>query len=76
LHAVSYDATFNGLAHGAEEGERIASQIKGSDDRVLFMANHGILAVRESSLEVEHSGRLWSRDRGVDRGASCCRVMY
>jgi ribulose-5-phosphate 4-epimerase/fuculose-1-phosphate aldolase len=38
---VVADPTYNGLALGVEEGERIARAMHGAD--VVFMANHGVL---------------------------------
>jgi ribulose-5-phosphate 4-epimerase/fuculose-1-phosphate aldolase len=40
---VAYDDSYNGLAHGGEEGERIARAM--GDKRVLFLAHHGVIVV-------------------------------
>lgn len=43
---VAYDHRYNGLALDDQEGERIASQLRGRD--VLFMASHGVTVVGPS----------------------------
>ncbi|MHB8722405.1 MAG: aldolase [Steroidobacteraceae bacterium] len=40
---VAYDATYNGLAYDASEGERLARAL--GDKSVLMMGNHGVLVV-------------------------------
>lgn len=41
---MSYEQSFGGLAHDAEEGQRIASKAAGSAEvDVIFLANHGIV---------------------------------
>jgi len=43
---VAYDDEYNGLGSDKAEGDRIASTLGGK--RIVFMANHGIMAVAES----------------------------
>lgn len=43
---VAYDTAYAGLALEVEEGDRLANAL--GDNRVLFMANHGVLVVGET----------------------------
>jgi ribulose-5-phosphate 4-epimerase/fuculose-1-phosphate aldolase len=43
---IAYDDTYNGVALGEAEGERIARQLAGKD--VMLMASHGVTVVGES----------------------------
>eukprot|EP00605_Chrysophyceae_sp_TOSAG23-4_P002582 GSChrysophyteH1.ASY1.ANO1.2852.1 assembled CDS len=47
---VSYDEHFNGLGNSRMEGDRIAKCI-GNKARILFMGNHGVLAIGSSAAE-------------------------
>jgi len=49
LDIVAYDELYTGLAYHTGEGERLAAVL--GDKKVLFMANHGVLAVGESVAE-------------------------
>jgi ribulose-5-phosphate 4-epimerase/fuculose-1-phosphate aldolase len=50
LDCVAYDEEYTGLAFGPAEGERLAAML-GSDTKLLFMANHGVLVVGETVAE-------------------------
>jgi len=50
LEITAYDEAYTGLALDPAEGERLASVI-GPDRKILFMANHGVLACGESVAE-------------------------
>ncbi|MBV8936829.1 MAG: aldolase [Alphaproteobacteria bacterium] len=50
LNCVAYDAEYTGLALDPAEGERLAS-VLGPKNKVLFMANHGVLVVGETVAE-------------------------
>jgi ribulose-5-phosphate 4-epimerase/fuculose-1-phosphate aldolase len=50
LDCVVYDAEYNGLAFDPAEGERLAA-VLGPRNKVLFMANHGVLVVGETVAE-------------------------
>lgn len=50
IPVAAYDDSYNGLADGFPEGERIASHFARAEDRVLFMANHGVISVRACAL--------------------------
>ena len=43
---VTYDDSYNGLAHDPREGERIARKM--DDKHVLFLAHHGVIVVGPS----------------------------
>jgi ribulose-5-phosphate 4-epimerase/fuculose-1-phosphate aldolase len=47
LDCVAYDDEYSGLALDAAEGERLAA-VLGPKNKVLFMANHGVLVVGET----------------------------
>ena len=49
LGIVAYDGLYTGLAYTEKEGERLAAVL--GDKRILFMANHGVLAVGETVAE-------------------------
>jgi len=49
LDCVAYDEDYAGLAYDFAEGERLAGVL--GEKKVLFMANHGVLAVGESVAE-------------------------
>jgi ribulose-5-phosphate 4-epimerase/fuculose-1-phosphate aldolase len=46
---IAYDDTYNGLVVDAAEGDRLARVL--GDKRVLFLANHGVIAVGPSVAE-------------------------
>jgi ribulose-5-phosphate 4-epimerase/fuculose-1-phosphate aldolase len=46
---IAYDDDYNGVADSIEEGRRIAGGL--GEKRILFMANHGVMAVAESIAE-------------------------
>jgi ribulose-5-phosphate 4-epimerase/fuculose-1-phosphate aldolase len=46
---IAYDDDYNGVADNIEEGRRIAEGL--GDKRILFMANHGVMAVSETIAE-------------------------
>src|SRR5215471_3225626 len=50
LDCVAYDEAYTGLAFDPAEGERLA-EVLGPENKVLFMANHGVLVVGESVAE-------------------------
>jgi ribulose-5-phosphate 4-epimerase/fuculose-1-phosphate aldolase len=50
LDCVAYDDDFSGIAFDPTEGERLAA-VLGPHNRVLFMANHGVLVVGETVAE-------------------------
>ncbi len=50
LDCVAYDENYTGLAFDPAEGERLAG-VLGPANKVLFMANHGVLVVGESVAE-------------------------
>ena len=50
LDCVAYDEDYSGLAFDPAEGERLA-EVLGPANKVLFMANHGVLVVGESVAE-------------------------
>jgi ribulose-5-phosphate 4-epimerase/fuculose-1-phosphate aldolase len=50
LDCVAYDENYTGLAFDPAEGERLA-EVLGPANKVLFMANHGVLVVGESVAE-------------------------
>jgi ribulose-5-phosphate 4-epimerase/fuculose-1-phosphate aldolase len=50
LGCVAYDQEYTGLALDPAEGERLAA-VLGPDNKVLFMANHGVLVVGETVAE-------------------------
>jgi ribulose-5-phosphate 4-epimerase/fuculose-1-phosphate aldolase len=50
LDCVAYDEHYTGLAFDPAEGERLA-EVLGPENKVLFMANHGVLVVGESVAE-------------------------
>jgi ribulose-5-phosphate 4-epimerase/fuculose-1-phosphate aldolase len=50
LGCVAYDDEYTGLALDPAEGERLAGRL-GPADKVLFMANHGVLVFGESVAE-------------------------
>jgi ribulose-5-phosphate 4-epimerase/fuculose-1-phosphate aldolase len=50
LDCTGYDDEFTGLALDPAEGERLAGRL-GPTNKVLFMANHGVLVVGESVAE-------------------------
>jgi len=41
--AIAYDDAYNGLALGPDEGDRLAAAL--GQARILFLANHGVIAV-------------------------------
>ncbi|CAN5906362.1 aldolase [soil metagenome] len=43
---IAYDDDYTGLAHGIAEGERLAALL--ADKQVMFMKNHGVLAVGDT----------------------------
>ena len=47
---MSYDAEYTGLAFDPAEGERLAAML-GPKNKMLFMANHGVLVVGETVAE-------------------------
>jgi len=47
LDCTAYDDQFTGLALEPAEGERLAA-VLGPENKVLFMANHGVLVVGET----------------------------
>src|SRR5271155_1570556 len=47
LDCVAYDEEYTGLAFDPAEGERLAA-VLGPHNKVLFMANHGVLVVGET----------------------------
>lgn len=49
LDHVAYDDSYTGLAHDPAEGERLCRVL--GDAKILFMANHGVLATGESVAE-------------------------
>jgi ribulose-5-phosphate 4-epimerase/fuculose-1-phosphate aldolase len=50
LDCIAYDAEYTGLALDPAEGERLAG-VLGPKNKVLFMANHGVLVVGETVAE-------------------------
>ncbi|HMD64496.1 MAG TPA: aldolase [Stellaceae bacterium] len=50
LDCVAYDDEYTGLALDPAEGERLAA-VLGPKNKVLFMANHGVLVVGETVAE-------------------------
>jgi ribulose-5-phosphate 4-epimerase/fuculose-1-phosphate aldolase len=50
LDRVAYDEEYTGLAFDPAEGERLAA-VLGPHNKVLFMANHGVLVVGETVAE-------------------------
>ena len=50
LACVAYDEDYQGLAFDPAEGERLAGAL-GPSNKVLFMANHGVLVVGETVAE-------------------------
>jgi ribulose-5-phosphate 4-epimerase/fuculose-1-phosphate aldolase len=50
LNCVGYDDEYTGLAFDPAEGERLAA-VLGPANKVLFMANHGVLVVGETVAE-------------------------
>jgi ribulose-5-phosphate 4-epimerase/fuculose-1-phosphate aldolase len=46
---IAYDDAYNGVADSLEEGRRIAEAL--GNKRILFMANHGVMAVAETIAE-------------------------
>ncbi len=46
---IAYDDDYCGVADSIEEGRRIAAEL--GDKRILFMANHGVVAVAETIAE-------------------------
>ena len=50
LDCVGYDDEYTGLAMEPAEGERLAG-VLGPKNKVLFMANHGVLVVGETVAE-------------------------
>ena len=50
LDCVAYDDEYSGLALDAAEGERLAA-VLGPKNKVLFMANHGVLVAGETVAE-------------------------
>jgi ribulose-5-phosphate 4-epimerase/fuculose-1-phosphate aldolase len=50
LDCVAYDADYTGLAMDPAEGERLAG-VLGRTNKVLFMANHGVLVVGATVAE-------------------------
>jgi ribulose-5-phosphate 4-epimerase/fuculose-1-phosphate aldolase len=50
LDCVAYDQQYTGLAFDPGEGERLAG-VLGPKNKVLFMANHGVLVVGETVAE-------------------------
>jgi ribulose-5-phosphate 4-epimerase/fuculose-1-phosphate aldolase len=50
LDCVAYDQEYTGLALDPAEGERLAG-VLGPKNKVLFMANHGVLVVGETVAE-------------------------
>jgi ribulose-5-phosphate 4-epimerase/fuculose-1-phosphate aldolase len=50
LDCIAYDNEYTGLALEPAEGERLAA-VLGPKNKVLFMANHGVLVVGESVAE-------------------------
>jgi ribulose-5-phosphate 4-epimerase/fuculose-1-phosphate aldolase len=50
LDCVAYDEEYTGLAFDPVEGERLAAML-GPYNKVLFMANHGVLVVGETVAE-------------------------
>jgi len=56
---VAYDDTYSGTAEVIEEGERLARLI--GDKRILFMKNHGVVAVGETVAQAYR--RLYMLER-------------
>src|SRR5690349_1251249 len=50
LDCVAYDDEYTGIAFDATEGERLAG-VFGAENKVLFMANHGVIVVGETVAE-------------------------
>ena len=50
LDCVAYNEEYPGLAFDPAEGERLAAAL-GQHNKVLFMANHGVLVVGETGAE-------------------------
>jgi ribulose-5-phosphate 4-epimerase/fuculose-1-phosphate aldolase len=50
IECVAYDEEYTGLALAPAEGERLAA-VLGPKNKVLFMANHGVLVVGETVAE-------------------------
>jgi ribulose-5-phosphate 4-epimerase/fuculose-1-phosphate aldolase len=50
LDCVAYDDEYTGIAFDPTEGERLAA-VLGPKNKVLFMANHGVLVVGETVAE-------------------------
>ncbi len=50
LDCIAYDEKYTGLALDPAEGERLAA-VLGPQNKVLFMANHGVLVVGETVAE-------------------------
>ena len=59
---VSYDNDYGGLAESIEEGERIARQM--DKNRVLFMANHGVIVTGQNVAEA--FDRLYYLERACE----------
>jgi ribulose-5-phosphate 4-epimerase/fuculose-1-phosphate aldolase len=60
LDCVAYDDEYSGLALDAAEGERLAA-VLGPKNKVLFMANHGVLVAGETVAEAYD--RLYNLER-------------
>jgi ribulose-5-phosphate 4-epimerase/fuculose-1-phosphate aldolase len=50
LDCIAYDEEYTGIAFDPAEGERLAA-VLGPSNKVLFMANHGVLVVGENVAE-------------------------
>lgn len=66
---IAYDREYTGLAFDPEEGERLARVL--GDKKVLFMANHGVIAVGETVAEAYD--RLYYLERACQ---SQCYAMW
>lgn len=71
---VAYDDSYNGLAHDAREGERIARKMDGK--HVLFLAHHGVIVVGPSVAQAfDH---LYYLERAAElqvKAMSCHRPL-
>lgn len=71
---VAYDDSYNGLAHDAGEGERIARKMDGK--HVLFLAHHGVIVVGPSVAQAfDH---LYYLERAAElqiKAMSCNRPL-
>ncbi|HSQ82500.1 MAG TPA: aldolase [Casimicrobiaceae bacterium] len=71
---IAYDDRYNGLAHEAEEGERIARAMGGK--HVIFLAHHGVIVVGPTAAQAfDH---LYYLERAAElqvKAMSCNRPL-